>query len=155
MTTNDKENSKKLRFVQIEVKRQGQSRKDDPYSIVIEWTNDDPDAQFALHFSYCSSYGKIPDNHRVAITNPKNPNEQNLDRNHIPMYKGNSIKINDWKYDGAVLNDEDNKGDKTYCITVECLKSREKISWEIKKYWEPDTNPHSEGDVIRPPFGGG
>jgi len=155
MTTNSTESTRKLRFVQIEVKRQGLSRRDDAYSIIIKWTNDDPDAQFALHFSYSSTQGRIPDNHRVSIANPSNPSEQNLDRRHIPRYKGNSIEIKDWKYDGAVLNDEDNPGDKTYSITVECLKSGEKITWEVKKFWEPDTNPHSEGDVFRPPFGGG
>jgi hypothetical protein len=156
----DKPSRPTLRLTGIRTERSLEIKTNGPYRIEIDWESDFKEATYNITISYSSDSGSIPADHRARPIIPNKSDDEAIANPHIiTNYKGTSLAIDDFKYDGAEGQNPRTKGDKVYTITIEYFNPKqhgvEKITWKIKKYWIPDTNPHSEGDVIRPPFGGG
>jgi hypothetical protein len=149
-----------LRFTGITAKRFGEAKDNDRYQVHLEWASDIANPVFKITIKYSSGGGNIPANHRARTFNPKHPHGgPPMGSDVITNYADTAIVIEDYKYDGAAGQNSHTKGDKGYEVTVEYQnpgqQGRDKIVWKVEKFWNPDDNPHSEGDVIRPPFGGG
>jgi hypothetical protein len=150
----------KLRFTGIATKRFGEAKDNDRYQVRLEWASDVPNPIFKITIKYSSGGENIPiNNNRARTFNPRHPQGgPSMGRELITNYMDTAIVIEDYKYDGAAGQNSHTKGDKGYEVTIEYQnpgqQGRDKIVWKVEKFWNPDDNPHSEGDVIRPPFGG-
>jgi hypothetical protein len=148
--------NKKLAFEPVEIHRIGNINANTPYRVQFKWVGADASARYKVTFRTETA---TPSATESAFLRDKLDNSAVvIDSNRLANYDLTQIVVEDRARDFGGRSERPlDRRFKKYIITIEYAdKARygnESITYEIEKFYIPNA-PHSEGDVIKPPFGG-
>lgn len=127
------------------------------YFILVTWKSSVKDAAYRVKIEYSTAN---PEDNRAKVYSSNSPSADFLDEEALASYTGTSLLIKDYQRDFAGPPNQweaELRNEKIYTISVgyaDTLTYGSQIETiEITKFFRP-TTPHSEGDVIKKPFGG-
>lgn len=133
----------------------GLSANSPDYLIYLNWKTTHPDApQYTIDIRY----SQMNQPNRAVALRDTSRSSKPLPLDSLKSYSGNSLFIRDYSKD-FLSHGNPNSGrrnGKSYTIVVkyadQAKYGTDSIGIEIEKFFDP-TTPHSEGDVMKKPFG--